>query len=129
MTQWLASPPHPSLMTRQHWLIDQLLSMTPGAAHTIIRPGFFADNYLITVGLAAHFGMYLWIYGGSRSAPPSNEDIARIVGVTLRNPERHGGKSYRPTGPELLGAEEITKAIGRAVGGRSGFCQRRLGCS
>src|SRR5215469_2274950 len=34
MTQWLASPSHPSLMTRQHWLVDRLFSMAPGVAHT-----------------------------------------------------------------------------------------------
>jgi hypothetical protein len=32
------------------------------------------------------------------------------------DPARHAGKSYRPTGPELLGAEDMAKAIGRAVG-------------
>ena len=31
LTQWLASPSHPSLMTRQLWLVDRLFSMTPGA--------------------------------------------------------------------------------------------------
>src|SRR5262249_31807403 len=29
LTQWLSSPSHPSLMTRQHWLVDRLFSMTP----------------------------------------------------------------------------------------------------
>src|SRR5258708_27924949 len=32
------------------------------------------------------------------------------------DPAGHAGKSYRPTGPELLGAEDMAKAIGRAVG-------------
>ena len=32
------------------------------------------------------------------------------------DPARHAGKRYRPTGPELLGAEDMAKAIGRAVG-------------
>ena len=50
LTQWLASPSHPSLMTRQHWLVDRLFSMTPGVAHTIVRPGFFADAYLVMMG-------------------------------------------------------------------------------
>jgi NAD(P)H dehydrogenase (quinone) len=44
LTQWLASPSHPSLMTRQHWLIDRLFSMTPGIAHTLVNPGFFAES-------------------------------------------------------------------------------------
>src|SRR5271169_4625307 len=46
LTQWLASPSHPSLMTRQLWLVDRLLSMIPGVTHTVVRPGFFADAYL-----------------------------------------------------------------------------------
>jgi hypothetical protein len=32
------------------------------------------------------------------------------------DPARHAGKGYRPTGPELLGAEGMAKAIGGAVG-------------
>ena len=116
LTQWLASPSHPSLMTRQSWLVDRLFSMIPGVAHTIINPGFFADAYLATIGLAAHLGIFPWMFGNSRNAPPSNEDIARVVVAALIDPARHAGKSYRPTGPELLGSEDMAEAIGRAVG-------------
>src|SRR5215470_8563978 len=116
LTQWLASPSHPSLMTRQHWLVDRLFSMTPGASHTIVRPGFFADVYLATLSLAIHLGVFPWIFGNSRNAPPSNEDIARVGVGALMDPARHAGKRYRPTGPELLGAEDMAIAIGRAVG-------------
>jgi len=116
LSQWLASPSHPSLTTRQSWLVDRLFSMTPGVAHTIVNPGFFADDYLLTIGLAAHLGIFPWIFGNSRNAPPSNEDIARVAVAALMEPARHAGKSYRPTGPELLGAEDMAKAVGRAVG-------------
>jgi len=116
LTQWLSSPSHPALMTRQLWLVDRLFSMTPGVAHTIVRPGFFADAYLVLTGLAAHLGVFPWIFGDSRNAPPSNEDIARVAVAALMNPTRHAGKSYRPTGPELLGAKDMANAIGRAVG-------------
>src|SRR5499425_3258173 len=116
LTQWLASPSHPSLMTRQLWLVDRLFSMTPGVAHTIVRPGIFADAYLATIGLAAHLGVFPWFGGNSRNAPPSNEDIARVAVAALTDPARHAGKSYRPTGPELLSGEDMAKAIGRAVG-------------
>lgn len=116
LSQWLASPSHPSLTTRQSWLVDRLFSMTPGVAHTIVNPGFFADTYLVTIGLAAHFGVFPWMYGNSHNAPPSNEDIARVAAEVLMDPVRHAGRSYRPTGPELLGAEDMAKAIGRAVG-------------
>ena len=116
LSQWLASPSHPSLATRQSWLVDRLFSMTPGVAHTIVNPGFFADAYLVTIGLAAHLGVFPWMYGNSRNAPPSNEDIARVAVGALMNPARHAGQTYRPTGPELLGADDMAQAIGRAVG-------------
>jgi NAD(P)H dehydrogenase (quinone) len=116
LTQWLASPSHPSLLTHQSWLVNRLFSMTAGVAHTIVNPGFFADSYLVTIGLAAHLGVFPWMYAKSRNAPPSNEDIARVAAAVLMDPTRHAGKSYRPTGPELLGAEDMAGAIGRAVG-------------
>jgi NAD(P)H dehydrogenase (quinone) len=116
LTQWTASPSHPSLMTRQHWLVDQLFSMTPGVTHTIVRPGFFADDYLVTIALSANLGIFPWMFGTSRNAPPSNEDIARVAVAALMDPERHAGKSYRPTGPQLLGGQDMANAIGRAVG-------------
>jgi uncharacterized protein YbjT (DUF2867 family) len=119
LTQWLASPSHPSLMTRQHWLVDRLFSMTTGIAHTIVSPGFFADAYLVPIGLAAHLGLFPWMYGESRNAPPSNEDIARVAASVLMDPARHDGRRYRPTGPDLLGAEDMAKVIARAVGRRS----------
>src|SRR5262249_32210473 len=50
------------------------------------------------------------------NAPPSNEDIARVVVSALIHPSRHAGRSYRPTGPALLGPEDMANAIGRAVG-------------
>jgi NAD(P)H dehydrogenase (quinone) len=116
LTQWLSSPSHPALMTRQHWLADRMFSMIPGVAHTTVRPGFFADAYLMPIALAVHLGIFPWIYGDSRNAPPSHEDIARIVVRALIDPTRHAGKTYRPTGPQLLGAKEMAAAIGLAVG-------------
>jgi NAD(P)H dehydrogenase (quinone) len=116
LTQWLASPSHPSLMTRQHWLADHLFAMTPGVAHTIINPGFFADAYLLLTGYAANLGVLPWIYGASRNAPPSTEDIARVAAAALMDPARHAGRTYRPTGPKLLGAQEMAQAVGHAVG-------------
>jgi hypothetical protein len=90
--------------------------MTPGVTHTLVNPGFFADVYLATIGFATQSGAFPWMFGKSRNAPPSNEDIARVAAAVLMDPARHAGKSYRPTGPELLGAEDMAKAIGRAVG-------------
>src|ERR1700719_2943279 len=86
VTQWLASPSHPSLMTRQHWLVDRLFSMMPGITRAVVRPGSCADAHFHRAGPAALLGVFRWVYGDSRSAPPSNENIARVAASALINP-------------------------------------------
>ena len=70
--------------------------MTPGVAHTVVRPGIFADAYLVTIGLSAHLGHFPWMFGDIRDAPPSNEDIARVAVAALMDPERHAEKVIVP---------------------------------
>src|ERR1700720_4142596 len=116
--QWLASPEHPSLITRQQWLTDKLFQRPPDPAHIAVDPGFFADNYLKVLPFAAQLGILPLPTGGRRNAPPSNEDIARVAVGALLDPHRHDGRAYRPTGPTLLTGAEIADAVGEALGRR-----------
>ncbi len=127
MTQWLASPAHPTQMTRDMWAVEQLLPTLQGTAVTILNPGFFADNYLrVTIGMAAHLGLYPNFVGDSQNAPPSNEDMARVAVAVLADPHRHDGRRYRVTGPEQIGLREIVTALSRALG-RKNSCDQRAG--
>lgn len=116
LSQWLAAPSHPASTTRQHWLADRLLGALPGMAHTRVAPGFFADNYLRTLPVAAQLGVLPWPYGDGRNAPPSNEDIARVAAHALMQPQRHAGRSYRPTGPQLLTGGDMARIVGKVLG-------------
>src|SRR6478752_1918815 len=116
--QWLASPEHPSLMTRHHWLSDKLFQLLPDTAHTAVDPGFFADNYLQVLPYAAQLGVLPMPTGAHRNAPPSNEDIARVAVGALLDPHRHNGRAYRPTGPKLLSGADVAEAMGEALGRR-----------
>jgi uncharacterized protein YbjT (DUF2867 family) len=116
--QWLASPEHPSVMTRQQWLIDKLFELLPDTAHVAVDPGFFADNYLQVLPAAAQLGVLPVTTGAGRNAPPSNEDIARVAVGALLDPHRHDGRAYRPTGPTMLSGAEIADAVGEALGRR-----------
>jgi NAD(P)H dehydrogenase (quinone) len=113
--QWLASPTHPSLLTRQAWLADQVFSMVPGVAHVRVNPGYFADNYLRLIAYAVHLGVFPSITGDSKDAPPSNEDIARVAAAALMDPDKHAGKQYRPTGPALLSGNDMAEILSRAL--------------
>ena len=118
LSQWLASPTHPSLATRNNWLADHLFALLPDTAHVIVNPGYFADNYLRLIDFAALLGIFPILTGHSRNAPPSNEDIARVAVASLMEPERHAGQSYRPTGPQLLSAHEMAAILQKVLAHR-----------
>jgi hypothetical protein len=114
LTQWLASPSHPALLTRQHWLADQVFAMLAGVAVTTVNPGFFADTpYLATTNLVAHLGVLPWMFGDTRTAPPSVDDIGRVAAAALMDPARHAGHRYRPTGPQLLSGQDMARILAR----------------
>jgi NAD(P)H dehydrogenase (quinone) len=116
MSQWLASPSHPSVHTRETWLADSIFSRIPGTAVITINPGWFADNYMTVMESAAQFGLMPMPLGDGLNAPPSNEDLARVIVGGLVDPAQHAGKTYRPTGPKLLSPQEIAAAFARSFG-------------
>ncbi|MGD1888253.1 MAG: NmrA family NAD(P)-binding protein [Cohaesibacteraceae bacterium] len=119
--QWLSSVDHPSLFTREVYISDILIAMRDEMSVTTINPGWFADNYIMVMGLAAHLGILAMPLGDGdtkKNAAPSNEDIARVAVGALLNPARYGGKTYRPTGPVLMSPNEIAAAMGVALGRR-----------
>ena len=121
LSQWLSSRDHPSLFTREVYLADKLIAMRPQMTVTTVNVGWFADNYLMVLDMAAHLGLFAMPLGDGNAktnAPPSNDDIASVVVGALCDPARHAGKTYRPTGPELLSPNELAAAMGRALGRR-----------
>ncbi len=119
LSQWLASADHPSVGSRAVYLSDILIKMRPEMTVTTINVGWFADNYLRGLDTAAHLGVFSMPLGDGdvkKNAAPSNEDIASVAVGALIDPVTHAGKTYRPTGPELLSPNEIAAAIGRALG-------------
>ncbi len=129
LSQWLAGPNHPALMSRQHWLIDRMFAALPNIAYTVINPGFFADSpYLEMMPFAVQLGVFpLPVASESRNAPPSVDDIARVAVAALLDPPRHAGNSYRPTGPKVLTVTEMAAVIGRVVGHKVRHVRTRLG--
>jgi uncharacterized protein YbjT (DUF2867 family) len=119
LSQWLSSVDHPSLFTREVYVSDILIKMRPEMTVTTVNVGWFADNYLIVLDMAAHLGVFTMPLGDGDTkgnAPPSNEDIACVAVAALADPGTHAGKTYRPTGPALLTPNEMAAAMGRALG-------------
>jgi uncharacterized protein YbjT (DUF2867 family) len=116
--QWLSHRSHPALMTRQTWLMDKMFAELRGIAHTILNPGLFADDFLRTIDFASLLGVFPVLASVGKVAPVANEDIARTAVEVLMAPERHDGKTYRPTGPHLLSGREMAEIVAKVVGHR-----------
>jgi NAD(P)H dehydrogenase (quinone) len=116
LSQWTASANHPSLHTRQLWLVEQMLAAIPDIAYVNLNPGYFADNYLRLIDFASLLGLFPILTGHSRNAPPSNEDIARVAVGLLMNPDRYAGKSFRPTSSKLMSAYDMAGVIRKVLG-------------
>jgi uncharacterized protein YbjT (DUF2867 family) len=119
MSGWNPHPTHPSVVTREHWIANQLYRWMPSVDVVHVNPGIFAFMYLLGLPAIVHLGLLAAPFGDGKNAPPSNEDIARVAAGVLANPGPHIGKSYRPTGPELLSPHDIadilTNVTGRTV--------------
>ena len=116
MSQWNPHPTHPSALTREHWIANNVYRWMPSVGVIYINPGLFAFLYLLSLPMIVHLGMLPGPYGNGRNAPPSNEDIGRVAAGVLADPAPHIGKCYRPTGPELLSPHDIAEILTGVVG-------------
>jgi uncharacterized protein YbjT (DUF2867 family) len=115
LSQWLTDPAHLSLHASEKWLSSRVFEWAPFDVVTV-NPGWFADNYMAALEPIAQFGTMAMPLGEGLNAPPSNEDIARVVAGVLTNPAPHIGKSYRPTGPRLLSPQDIAATYAKVLG-------------
>jgi len=115
LSSWNPHPVHPSIVTREHWLANQIYQWMPSVDVIHVNPGLFAFTYMLGLPAIKHFGMFVAPFGEGRNAPPASEDVARVVSAVLMDPVDHIGKNYRPTGPELLSPRDIADIYSRVL--------------
>lgn len=115
MSQWHPHPADPSIVSREHWIANQLYRWMPSVDVVHINPGLFAFVYMLGLPAIVHMGMLMAPFGDGRNAPPANEDIGRVAAGVLSNPTPHIGKSYRPTSSKLLSPQDIAGVFGKVL--------------
>lgn len=114
MSQWLLSQSHPSINTKEQWLGEQIVKMHKNVKYTFVNPGMFAFTYFFTVDMIAQLGiMPTSVKGEGLNPPPSEEDQGRVVAHILKNPEKHHGKTYRPTGPKIISQQDVAATFSK----------------
>ncbi len=116
MSGWNPHPAHPSMVTREHWIANNVYRLMPSVDVVHLNPGLFAFVYLVSLPVMANLGMLMAPFGEGLNAPPSNEDIGRVAAGILAQPKDHIGKCYRPTGPKLLSPSDIANVVGHVLG-------------
>ena len=115
MTAWNVHETHPSVHQRGHWIARRMFDWMPSVGTVHLTPGFFAFDYFLGLPAIVHFGQLMMPLGNGRNAPPANEDIAATAAHILADPAPHVGKTYRPTGPDLLTPQDIAATMGRVL--------------
>ena len=119
MSGWNPHPAHPTIQTREHWIANNIYRWMPTVDVIHINPGIFAFMYLLGLPAIVHLGMLVGPWGDGLNAPPSSEDIGSVAAGVLAEPAPHVGRSYRPTGPQLLSPHDmagiLTDVVGRNV--------------
>lgn len=122
ITEWLVSQDHPAFNTKEHWLSAEVVKMHKNVNYTFVNPGLFEFINYFTVESIAQLGLMPTTINGAVNSInvglnpfPSDSDIGKVVAHILKDPAKHTGKSYRPTGPKLLSPKEIAEVFGKIL--------------
>lgn len=111
LSAWNPSPDHPSLISREHWIANNVSRWMPDVGVIHLNPGIFAFTYLLTLPITRKLGMLPLPFGDSPNAPVAERDIARCAAALLNNPHPYIGTTWRPTGPDLLTGDGVAEIL------------------
>ncbi|WP_302476819.1 NmrA family NAD(P)-binding protein [Ruegeria atlantica] len=111
LSGWNPSPEHPSMLTREHWIANNIARWMPDVSVIHLNPGIFAFTYLLTVPITRKLGVLPLPFGSGANAPVSERDIARCAAALLSNPSAFAGTTWRPTGPALLTPSDVADIL------------------
>jgi uncharacterized protein YbjT (DUF2867 family) len=115
ITETTASPQH-----KLHWLAEQALNWS-GLPVVHVRPTVLLDGFflILTSDSVKKSNQIELPFGEGKTSPVAVEDVARVIGVLLANPQPHIGKTYHLTGPQSENmhfyAQEYSRALGRTI--------------
>lgn len=109
-----AAPDAPYLLGREHARAEQYL-LASGLDHTILRPGSFMQNMLLTAESIRSRGEFYGSSGSGRIAMIDARDIAAVAFAVLTG-RGHEGRTYALSGPEALSNDEAAAILGQALG-------------
>ena len=87
-----------------------------GLGYTLLRNNAYMQNFLMMARAIAETSGFGTATGDGRIGHVDTRDVAAVAAEIAASPAAHAGKTYWPTGPEVLSAKEVAAVFSRVFG-------------
>src|SRR5690606_8854731 len=101
-------------LAEEHVATEKLLKAS-GIPHTILRNGWYTENYTASIPGALKSGAFIGSAGDGKISSAAREDYAEAAAAVLSG-EGHIGKVYELAGDEAYTLKELAAEVSRQVG-------------
>ncbi|WP_307129648.1 NmrA family NAD(P)-binding protein [Streptomyces aurantiacus] len=105
---------------RNHVAIEDAL-IASGLPHTFLRNNAYMQNFLMAAPAIAETSSFRTAAGDGRVGYVDARDVAAVAAEVAAAPASHVGKTYWPTGPEALSADEVAEVLTKVTGRKVTF--------
>src|SRR3989441_4552422 len=110
----------PNRNGRLHALVEESVKAS-GIPWTILRPHYYMQNLLSSAGTVASDGMLYMNMGQGRVGMIDGRDVGVFGAKIIEQTDRHAGKTYTPTGPEVTTMAESAETLSSLLGKRINY--------
>jgi uncharacterized protein YbjT (DUF2867 family) len=110
-----ASADSPIARRRGQFEIENGL-IASGLGYTLLRNNAYMQNFLMMARAIAETSSFGTATRDGRIGHIDTRDVAAVAAEIAASPAAHAGKTYWPTGPEVLSAKEVAAVFSRVLG-------------
>jgi uncharacterized protein YbjT (DUF2867 family) len=110
-----ASADSPIARRRNQAEIENAL-IASGLGYTLLRNNAYMQNFLMMAPGIAKANSFSTATGDGRVGHVDVRDVAAVAAEIAASPTPHAGKTYWPTGPEVLSGTEVAAVLSKVLG-------------
>jgi len=115
-----ASADSPIARRRGQFEIESGL-IASGLGYTLLKNNAYMQNFLMMARAIAQTSSFATATGDGRIGHIDTRDVAAVAAEIAASPAVHAGRTYWPTGPEVLSAAEVAVVLSKVLGRRIVF--------
>lgn len=113
-TSVLKADASPMLVANDHRATEAIIAAS-GLSATILRNGWYTENWTSTLGAALDAGALIGSAGSARFTPAARHDYAEAIAIAATSAD-HAGKTYELAGDEAFTLADLAAEVARQTG-------------